>query len=175
MRLIANLWPHPEPRQSPIATAAQQAETTDIRMTAHKPIRMRESCARGLSRHSGSRKLPGRRSDTLDVKLRTAPTRKKILSPVMPRGRISDSFIIPSCCRMRQTIAQCKRHLFLSTSRRFDRRSVSYKEQVLKKPFASEWMSYCGSRPAIVGSGLSSRSAHSPITTGESASLCLAE
>src|SRR6266542_6118484 len=100
MRLTASLWPHREPRQSPTAAAAQETETTNIKTTPPRPKRIIESCARVLSRQIGSRKLPGRRSDTLDVKLRTAPTRKKVLSAVMARGRVFDSSVIASCCEL---------------------------------------------------------------------------
>jgi hypothetical protein len=48
------------------------------------------SRARGLSRHIGSRKLPGKSSDTEDRKLAAAPNKKKMLRAVMLMGRVSD-------------------------------------------------------------------------------------
>ena len=83
----ASQYPHLKPRQSPIAAAAHNIETVDIMSTAHRPSLERLSCARGLSRHMGSRKLFGRSRDILAMKLIVAPATKKILSAVIARGR----------------------------------------------------------------------------------------
>jgi hypothetical protein len=65
-------------------------QTAHINTTAHMPMPAKPSRARGLSRHIGSRKLPGKSSDTEDMKLMTAPNKKKMLRAVIPRGRVSD-------------------------------------------------------------------------------------
>jgi hypothetical protein len=84
MRLIAiERWQHyvpiAIPRQRPSAAAAQDTETANIKELPHIPSVVNEACARGLSRPRGSRKLLGKISDMLDVKLTTAPPAKKML------------------------------------------------------------------------------------------------
>ena len=50
--------------------------------------------ARGLSRHTGSRKLPGNSRDMKDTKLAPAPNKKNRLRAVIPIGRASALVIL---------------------------------------------------------------------------------
>src|SRR5438132_8211766 len=50
--------------------------------------------ARGLSRHMGSRKLPGNSRDIEDTKLAPAPNKKNRLRAVIPIGRASALVIL---------------------------------------------------------------------------------
>lgn len=84
----ASQYPHLEPRQSPIAAAAHNIETVDSIRAAHRLSLERFSCARGLSRHMGSRKLFGKSRDILAMKLIVAPATKKILSAVIVFGGV---------------------------------------------------------------------------------------
>lgn len=89
-RDTASQYPHRAPRHRPTAADAQAMQTVHIRRTAHTPMPVKPSRARGLSRHSGSRKLLGKSNDTEDTKLATAPNKKNMLRAVIPIGRISD-------------------------------------------------------------------------------------
>src|SRR5882724_2076574 len=86
----ASRYPHGRPRQSPREASAQATLTVSIRTTTQVPMPPKASRARGLSRHMGSRKLPGKSSATAHVRLMTVPAAKKILRAVMPLGRIFD-------------------------------------------------------------------------------------
>src|SRR5437764_643390 len=90
----AKRQPQRAPRHKPTAAPAQAAQTVPISTTAHAPMPPKATRARGLSRHIGSRKLPGQNSDTKERKLAHVPNRKKMLSAVMPIGRDADSFLI---------------------------------------------------------------------------------
>lgn len=92
-RMTASQYPHSAPRHRPTAAAAQAAQTVHISTIAHTPIAAKPSRARGLRRHIGSRKLPGKSSDTKDMKLMVAPNRKNMLRAVMPIGRVSGSVV----------------------------------------------------------------------------------
>lgn len=92
--VTASQYAHRAPRHRPTAADAQAALTMHIRTIAHTPILAKPSRARGLIRHIGSRKLPGKSSDTKAIKLMVAPNQKNILRAVIPTGRLSDLVII---------------------------------------------------------------------------------
>ena len=104
-RMTASQYPHWAPRHRPTAAEAQAAQAEHIRTTAHIPMLLSPSCARGLSRHRGSRKRPGKISDTKEMKLIAAPNKKNMLRAVMPGGRVSDlvvnSVVHSRVCRTR--------------------------------------------------------------------------
>jgi len=73
--------------QSPRAAAAQDAEAENNNTTAQYPIRSKPSCPLGFNRHIPLKKAEGLRSDSPAMKLIRVPTRKKMMSAVIPNGR----------------------------------------------------------------------------------------
>ena len=77
-------------RHRPTAAIAHAMHTTHKRISAQFPIPKKAIRARGFRRHIGSRKLPGKSSDTKDRKLAQAPNAKNILRALMPIIRVPD-------------------------------------------------------------------------------------
>jgi hypothetical protein len=118
-RAIASQYPQRAPRHRPVAANAQAIETAHIRTIAHAPILAKPSRARGLSRHSGSRKLPGKSSDTKETKLAAVPNKKKMLRAVIPTGRVSELVVILLSFRVRFLLVGLnpRRHHLIDSSR----------------------------------------------------------
>jgi len=93
-RATASKYPHRAPCHKLIAANAQATQTAHISTTAHTPILVNPSRARGLSSYIGSRKLPGNSSETEAIKLIDAPNKKKMLRAVIPIGRVLDLVFI---------------------------------------------------------------------------------
>jgi len=58
--VTATRWPQRAPRPSPIAAARQAAHTASNNTTAHQPMLMNATWARGLSRRLASKNYLGR-------------------------------------------------------------------------------------------------------------------
>src|SRR5438270_3123820 len=93
-RDTASQYPHRAPRHKPTAANAQAMQTAPIKITAHTPMPPSPARARGLSRQTGSRKLPGNSRDMKDTKLAPAPNKKNRLRAVIPIGRTSALVIV---------------------------------------------------------------------------------
>jgi hypothetical protein len=96
INVIARMCPQRVRHQRPTAAVAHDAEAAKSSTTPQKPIRSRPSCPRGLTRHIDSKKVEGKRNDSPARKLISAPTRKKMLRAVMPRGRVCSALFIQS-------------------------------------------------------------------------------
>ena len=86
--IIAIARPHPAPRHRPRAAREQAVLTNKNKITAQRPIAPKPARPREFSRHNGSRKPPGNSRENEATRVMAVATIKKILSAVMPAGRV---------------------------------------------------------------------------------------